>query len=198
LNARLETRGRLASVPLGGGLDRLWRKTNRRLAVRGQVVVGTAPRIGAGTAIWSAHGLKIGDYCAIGPRSFIQVDGIIGDFLMTGPGVLIVGRADHAIREVGRPMLLSTWIGERQQLDEDVVHIGDDVWLGAAAVVLGGVSIGTGAVVGAGAVVAHDVPDFAIVAGNPATVIGVRMSPDEGAAHIAELARAKAERQRVT
>jgi acetyltransferase-like isoleucine patch superfamily enzyme len=191
LTARLETRGRLASVPLGGALDRLWRKANRRLAVRGQVVIGTAPRIGAGTAIWSAHGLKIGDYCAVGPRSFIQVDGRIGDFLMTGPGVLIVGRADHAIREIGRPMLLSTWIGERDQTDEDIVHIGDDVWLGAAAVVLGGVTIGTGAVVGAGAVITHDVADFAIVAGNPARVVGERLPPAVRAEHVRALCELK-------
>lgn len=187
MNVQLEARGRLASVPLGRGLDRLWRKAYRRLAVRGQVVLGVAPRIGAGTAIWSAHGLRIGDYCAIGPQSFIQVDGVIGDFLMTGPGVLIVGRADHAIREIGRPMLLSTWVGEREQIEEDVVHIGDDVWLGAAAIVLGGVSVGTGAVVGAGAVVTHDVSDFAIVAGNPARVVGERFPPALRAEHMRKL-----------
>ena len=191
MNARLEMRGRLASVPLGSGLDRLWRMANRRLAIRGEVVIGTSPRIGAGTAIWSAHGLKIGNHCAIGPQSFIQVDGVIGDFLMTGPGVFIVGRADHAMSEVGRPMLLSSWVGEREQAAEDVVDIGDDVWLGAAAIVLGGVRIGTGAVVGAGAVVTHDVADFSIVAGNPARVVGERFSLRMRAEHLQGIARLK-------
>ena len=55
----------------------------------------------------------------------------------------------------------------------DVV-IGDHVWIGYRAIVLPGVSIGTGAVVGAGSVVTRDVPPFTIVAGNPARVIGER------------------------
>ena len=49
------------------------------------------------------------------------------------------------------------------------VTIGHDVWIGHAAIIMPGVSIGTGAVIGAAAVVTRDVPDFAIVAGVPAT-----------------------------
>jgi acetyltransferase-like isoleucine patch superfamily enzyme len=54
------------------------------------------------------------------------------------------------------------------------ISIGDYAWLGVRAVVLPGVSIGRGAVVGAGAVVTRDVEPMAIVAGNPAHVIGQR------------------------
>lgn len=54
------------------------------------------------------------------------------------------------------------------------VVIGDRVWIGYRAIVLPGVSIGDGAVVGAGSVVTRDVQPFQIVAGNPARVIGVR------------------------
>jgi maltose O-acetyltransferase len=55
----------------------------------------------------------------------------------------------------------------------DVV-IGDRVWIGYRAIVLPGVSLGEGAVVGAGSVVAKDVEPYKIVAGNPAKVIGER------------------------
>lgn len=51
------------------------------------------------------------------------------------------------------------------------VVLGDDVWIGHGAIVLPGVTIGTGGAVGAGAVVRHDVPPFAIVAGVPAKPI---------------------------
>lgn len=59
------------------------------------------------------------------------------------------------------------------------VQIGNDVWVGAEAVVLSGVRIGDGAVVGARAVVTRDVPPYAIVAGNPARLIRFRFSEDQ-------------------
>jgi carbonic anhydrase/acetyltransferase-like protein (isoleucine patch superfamily) len=61
------------------------------------------------------------------------------------------------------------------------------VWIGHGAIVLAGRSIGTGAVVGAGSVVTRDVPDYAIVAGNPARVIRQRF-PDAIAARMQALA----------
>ncbi len=63
----------------------------------------------------------------------------------------------------------------------DPVAIGDDVWLGAGAIVLPGVTIGDHAVIGAGSVVRHDVPAWALVAGVPARIIGDRRVIAEGA-----------------
>jgi maltose O-acetyltransferase len=54
------------------------------------------------------------------------------------------------------------------------VSIGNHVWIGYRAIVLPGVTIGEGAVVGAGSLVSRDVPPYAIVAGNPSRVIGER------------------------
>lgn len=59
------------------------------------------------------------------------------------------------------------------------IDVGEDAFLGARAFVMPGVRIGTGAVVGAAAVVARDVPDWTIVAGNPAREIGRRRFEDE-------------------
>ena len=52
--------------------------------------------------------------------------------------------------------------------------IGDDVWIGTRAIILPGVTIGNGVIIGAGAVVTKDVPDYAIVGGVPARVIRLR------------------------
>lgn len=52
--------------------------------------------------------------------------------------------------------------------------IGNDVWIGARMIILPGVTIGTGAIIGAAAVVTKDVPDYAIVGGNPAKIIKFR------------------------
>lgn len=57
--------------------------------------------------------------------------------------------------------------------------IGHDVWLGYGALVLPGARIGNGVIVGAGAVVRGTVPDYAVIAGNPAQVVRMRFAPDE-------------------
>ena len=54
------------------------------------------------------------------------------------------------------------------------VHIMDYVWIGRRAIVLPGVIIGKGAIVGAGTVVSKNVPDYAVVVGNPAIVVKYR------------------------
>jgi len=58
------------------------------------------------------------------------------------------------------------------------VTIGNDVWIGRNAIVMDGVTIGTGAVIGAAAVVTKDVPPYAIVAGVPAKIIRYRFPPE--------------------
>ena len=58
----------------------------------------------------------------------------------------------------------------------DVV-IGNDVWIGKAATILSGVTIGDGAVIGACAVVAQDIPPYAVAVGNPARVVKYRFTP---------------------
>lgn len=67
------------------------------------------------------------------------------------------------------------------------VTIGHDVWIGHGAIILAGRSIGTGAVVAGGAVVTKDVPDYTIVAGNPARIIRRRF-PEEIAERLKALA----------
>lgn len=58
------------------------------------------------------------------------------------------------------------------------VHIGNDVWIGDDVWIKNGITVGDGAVIGAHAVVTHDVPPYAIVAGNPAKVLRYRFSQD--------------------
>jgi phosphonate metabolism protein (transferase hexapeptide repeat family) len=58
------------------------------------------------------------------------------------------------------------------------VIIGPDVWIGHAAIVMPGVSVGTGSIIGSGSVVTKDVPDYTIVAGNPAKIIRRRVTED--------------------
>lgn len=61
---------------------------------------------------------------------------------------------------------------------EKITTIGNDVWIGANVLLKTGITVGNGAVIGMGSVVTHDVPPYAIVAGNPARVIQMRFSPE--------------------
>lgn len=59
-------------------------------------------------------------------------------------------------------------------MENNFIDIGDDVWIGCGSVILPGVKIGTGAVIAAGSVVNKDVPEYAIVAGNPMKILRFR------------------------
>ncbi len=85
---------------------------------------------------------------------------------MIGPYVTIVS-SQHQILDPDIPVTTLNHIMMP-------VHISDDVWIGAHSVIRGGISIGRGAVIAAGAVVTHDVGDYKIVGGVPAVEIGDR------------------------
>lgn len=101
----------------------------------------------------------------------------VGRYCSFGPGVRIFN-GNHGIKWAStHPYLYNPRLGfvKKEQISRNNLVIGDDVWIGANAIILPNVrSIGTGAIVGAGAVVTKDVPAFTIVAGNPATVIKAR------------------------
>jgi len=69
------------------------------------------------------------------------------------------------------------------------ILIEDDVWLGVGVIVLDGVRIGTGAVIGAGSVVTHDIPDGAIATGVPARVVKMRSDLRKGAVEMSSQVR---------
>jgi acetyltransferase-like isoleucine patch superfamily enzyme len=88
----------------------------------------------------------------------------IGDRVMIGAGCLIVDSDFHALEPQARAN------GGRGETAP--VIIGNDVFIGARAIVLKGVTIGNGAIIGAGAVVTRDVPPFTVSCGNPARAVG--------------------------
>jgi len=113
--------------------------------------------------------VKFGADCAVSSFDHISTgtaDVVIGDHVRIASGVTLLG----GDRNFGQKEVLIVEQGASHQ----GLRIGDDVLIGANAVILPGSHIGKGAVIGAGSVVTEEVPDYAIVAGSPARIIGHR------------------------
>jgi acetyltransferase-like isoleucine patch superfamily enzyme len=150
-----------------------------------------AIRVGANTHLKGelltfAHGgeISIGEYCYVGEQSHIWSAAriSIGDRVLISHNVNIFDSLTHPVNPVERHRHYHQIItcGHPGQVDlaEAPVRIGNDAWIGCLVVILKGVTIGEGAIVGAGSVVTKDVPPFTVVAGNPAKVVR-EFGPDE-------------------
>ena len=126
--------------------------------------IGSGSRIG--TFVEIQKNATIGCNVKVSSHSFICEGVRIADGVFIGHGVMFINDAyPRAVTDEGRLQTDADW-----SLLE--TRVGERASLGSHATILGGVSIGQSALVGAGAVVTRDVPDFAIVAGVPARVIG--------------------------
>jgi acetyltransferase-like isoleucine patch superfamily enzyme len=161
----------------------VWQAAYRRYAVRANVALGRGVHLGIGTILWAPNRLHIGDDVYIGKGCTIECDGAIGYGVLIGNRVGIVGRRDHDIHSIGTTIRQAPWVGDEGGPENEPVEIGDDVWIGYGAIVLSGTTIGRGAVVAGGAVVTRDVPAYAVVVGNPASVVGFRFDEDERRLH---------------
>jgi maltose O-acetyltransferase len=111
--------------------------------------------------------VRVGNNSGIGAYSKIQNGTTIGENVMMGPECHIY-TINHIFKRIEIPMIT-------QGLNTvDPVYISDDVWIGARVIILPGVTVEKGAIIGAGAVVTKDVPEYAVVGGNPAKVIRLR------------------------
>lgn len=112
------------------------------------------------------NNISIGNYSGLGINCSIRGPLSIGDNVMMGPDVIILTR-NHKFNDLSNPM-------NRQGAEIKEVIIENDVWIGCRSIILPGIKIGNGAIIAAGAVVTKDVPEYAIVGGNPARIIKYR------------------------
>ena len=140
-------------------------------------------KLNIGTKIMSkakVGSCNIGRYTYVGANSELERT-TVASFTSIGPHVLC-GLGTHPIDYISTyPGFYSNtasgaiWFGAIHQVEEKKpVTIGADVWVGSRAIIMGGLEIGHGAIVGAGAVVTKDVPPYAVVGGIPAKIIKYR------------------------
>lgn len=160
------------------------------------------PRVGFLKPLVTAPNIEIGEYtyyddpegpdsfqtkCVLHHYEFIGDRLVIGRFCAIAEGArFIMNGANHAMSGFSTyPFNIfghgwedgfdpATWT---QELRGDTV-VGHDVWIGMEAVVMPGVRIGHGSIVAARSIVTRDVPDYAVVAGNPAEVVKTRFDRD--------------------
>ena len=161
---------------------------NKETFIHAQADVDQGAVIGSGSKIWELarvrSGVKIGPKTIIGRSAYIDADvqiganckiqnnaliyspAVIADGVFIGPGAILTNDLNpRAINEIGTLKSAADWKVQR-------VEILFGASIGAGAICVAPVTIGSWAMVGAGAVVIKNVPDFALVVGNPAKQIG--------------------------
>jgi acetyltransferase-like isoleucine patch superfamily enzyme len=123
---------------------------------------------------WKYSRISIGDYCSI------------------GTDVILISHEGHIFKKEYRNFCVSTfplislkkntWKPEYEhphRENDGIITIGNDVWIGARAIINPAVTVGDGAIIGSGSVVTHDVEPYSIVAGSPAKIINYRYNQEQ-------------------
>jgi acetyltransferase-like isoleucine patch superfamily enzyme len=132
------------------------------------------------------NNIHVGDYTYGYPSIFIttgRYDIYIGKFCSIAGGVHMLVDTEHPIHWVTQYPLghFINSIPKMETFSEGRgdMHIGNNVWIGLNSLILSGVTVGDGAVIGAGSVVTKDVNEYEIVGGNPAKHIRFRFEPEQ-------------------
>jgi galactoside O-acetyltransferase len=147
-----------------------------RFGSGGRLRIGTQSRVETRVAIECANAaLTIGNRTFIGEGQISCASRIdVGDDVLIAWGTAIFDHASHSRRFSERASDVTNWLhGQKDWSNVEMrpVYIGNRAWIGFGSILLPGVSVGEGAVVGAGSVVTRDVAPWTVVAGNPARVI---------------------------
>lgn len=150
-----------------GVLGRVAKLCRRAACKRIFKACGARVNVEKGANFETGWELEVGDDSSLGVRCSIPYNLKVGKDVMMAPEVVILGE-NHEFERMDVPMRLQ---GSKKY---PPVRIEDDVWIGTRAIIMPGLTIGRGAIIGAGSVVTKDVPPYAICAGNPARIIRYR------------------------
>ena len=127
-----------------------------------RAVFGSGVRIGS-HALLRRLDISIGDNCTVNSYAVLHGKISIGSDVSIAPGAKLFGE-NHNFSRIDISF-------KRQGCERKGITVGDDVWIGADAIIVDGITVGSHVVIAAGAVVTKDVPSYALVGGNPARII---------------------------
>lgn len=156
------------------------------LAKYNNIELGKNSTFGRGTVFYAPNKMTIGNNVYIGKYCSLETDIEIGNDVLVGNNVGMIGKYDHDYSCIGKSIKNSPWIGDTDYRFKGKglkIVIENDVWIGYGSIIVSGVRIGRGAIVAAGSVVLKDVEPYAIVAGNPAKVISKRFTDEQIVQH---------------
>ncbi|MEM7086984.1 MAG: DapH/DapD/GlmU-related protein [Bacteroidota bacterium] len=144
-----------------------------------KIIVGNNTHIRGELLLFKYGGsISIGDNCYIGEGSRIWSgdEVTIGNNVLISHNVNVIDTNSHELDFKERSnrykdLIANGHWNEKGNIDTAPIYIDDDVWISFGAIILKGMSIGRGSIVAAGAVVTENVPEFVVVAGNPAKVV---------------------------
>ncbi|MDC1382753.1 acyltransferase [Candidatus Puniceispirillum sp.] len=160
-----------ANITLRDGV-RVARSSAIGAGQNGKLFFDTDVHVGPGSEISvSVHSLFIGCKTTFHSNATLTGDIAIGKGCIFSPGTAVI--SDNHVTDGHDPIrsLDKIYIDKHGHLPNKPVRIGDDVWVGMNAIILGGVSLGDGCIVGAGSIVTRDFPAYSCIAGNPAKLI---------------------------
>lgn len=147
-----------------------------------KIEFGKMSTFGRGTVFYAPNRMTIGKNVYIGKYCSLETDIEIGNDVLIGNNVGLIGKYDHDYSCLGKSIKDSPWIGDADYQFKGKglkIVVEKDVWIGYGSIVVSGVHIGRGAIVAAGSVVLKDVAPYSIVAGNPAREISKRFTEDQ-------------------
>lgn len=173
--ARLKLKGKYVKIGATTLFNPKTEFEGRNIINRGCILYGT--HVGIGTYMGDGcvfNNTYIGKYCALGAGIRVASgDHPIHKFVTIHP-------AFFSVKKQGGFTFCKDdiWISERKK-DVFDCHIGNDVWIGDNAIILGGISVADGSVIGAGTIVTKNTEPYGIYVGVPAKKIGSRFTEDE-------------------
>lgn len=135
------------------------------------IMIGDQAYIGRSAILSCKEGsIRLGDHSNISANCTLlsETEISLGSYCFLAGNCYLVAGGNHSFADVAKPIML------QPSLAKGGIRIGDDVWLGAGVIVLDGVAIGSHSVVGAGSVVAINLPEYAFARGSRALKIDDR------------------------